>query len=106
MTTVDREEVVVLTEALIDGAIRPEEFARLEKWLKDDPTARALYLEHHSVDALLRWRWQPEVATVKVFEEVVAPDKIVRFPILNRFSRSGMMKAAAAVAALLLVGVF
>ncbi len=106
MTTVDREEVVVLTEALIDGAITPEEFARLEKWLKDDPTARALYLEHCSVDALLRWRWQAEEAAVKVDVEVGESDKIVSFPILNRFSFAGVMKVAAAVAALLLVGVF
>ena len=86
MTTVDREEVVVLTESLIDGAIRSDEFERLEKWLKDDPTARSLYLEHCSVDSLLRWRWQPEVAPVKVSDEVEVAGKIVSLPILNQFS--------------------
>ena len=106
MTTVDREEVVVLTEALIDGAISPEEFERLGRWLKDDPAARALYLEHCSVDSLLRWRWQPEIAPVQVGDESVKSGNIISFPILNRFSRVGVIKAAAAVAILLLVGVF
>lgn len=106
MTTADREEVIVLTESLINGSISWEEFTRLEKWLKDDPRARALYLEHCSVDALLRWRWQAEAVAVKVSDEVESLSKIVRFPVLNRFSFAGVMKVAAAVAALLLVGVF
>lgn len=105
MTTVDREEVIVLTEALMDKAINPEEFKRLEKWLKDDPTARALYLEHCTVDALLRWRWQPEPLNVNVTDQELMPDKLLRFPQSNSSSIAGILKIAAALAALLLAGV-
>ncbi|MCF6313918.1 MAG: LamG domain-containing protein [Verrucomicrobiales bacterium] len=91
MTTVDREEVIILTEALMDGSIDAEQFAVLEAWLKKDPAARALYLEHCSVDALLRWRWQGEA------EQLVVPaNKVVSFPA----SRS-VIKVALAVAAVI-----
>lgn len=106
MTTVDREEVVVLTEALIEGSITAEEFARLERWLKEDRLARALYLEHRSLDCLLNWRWRPEGEKARVPIGGNKPGNVFDFPILNRFSRAGVMKAAAAIAALLLVGVF
>lgn len=106
MTTVDREEVVVLTEALIEGSITAEEFTRLERWLKEDPLARALYLEHRSLDSLLSWRWQPESEKVSVSVGGNQPANVFDFPVLKRFSRAGVVKAAAAIAALLLVGVF
>ncbi len=106
MTTVDREEVVVLTEALIDGSINAGEFARLERWLKEDELARTLYLEHCSVDALLHWRWQSERSPLGVGDAKESEEKVIHFPVLNHFSWAGAMKAAAAVAALLLVGVF
>ncbi len=106
MTTVDREEVVVLTEALIEGSITAEEFARLEQWLKGDPLARDLYLEHRSLDSCLNWRWQPESEKVSVAVGGDRPGNVFDFPVLRHFSRAAVAGAAAVVAALLVAGLF
>lgn len=105
MTTVDREEVVILTEALIDGTISADEFACLEQWLKNDPIARALYLEHSALDASLRWRWQAETAALKVADaDKREEQKVLAFPSWIRAGRVALM--AAAVALLLTMTVF
>ncbi|MFK5922317.1 MAG: hypothetical protein QM496_09065 [Verrucomicrobiota bacterium] len=104
MTTVDREEVVVLTEALIDGTISVEEFACLESWLKNDPTARDLYLQHRSLDASLRWRWQSETSALKVSgDQDDETQKVVFFPAWKSVGRVAL--AVAAVVAMLLTAV-
>ena len=106
MTTVDREEVVVLTESLIDGTISAEEFACLEQWLKTDPTARALYLEHRAVDSSLCWRWQAEGDRTQLISPVKQDENLLSFPAWRTFNKVALAAAAMAVAALMVFSLF
>lgn len=53
------KELAELLKAISDGALSPEQHARLETILRDDAEARATYLRYVNTDAMLSWCYAP-----------------------------------------------
>jgi len=90
-------ELMRLIAATRDETISPEELARLEELLLEDPEARQLYLRHMQMRSLLE-TFPPE-ADDQALEDALSGDKLVRVSL----PRSTLALAAAALAAFLII---
>lgn len=107
MTHPERNELLELAEAYIEGTLDPPQMARLDRWLREDAEARRVFVAYTHDHAALYWRhvspYQQNIE--EVMEDSDDCPEVIDFSKKKRDLRSRWTISGLAAAAVLLLGI-